>query len=182
MAALDPADLVFLDETSTALTMTPTHARAPRGERAVGAVPAGRWRNVTLLAALTPDGIGASVLIEGAVDRTVFEAFVAQELVPRLRPGQTVILDNLSVHKSAAAQRLIEAAGCALRFLPTYSPDFTPIEQVFAAVKQRLRRAAARTFDALCAAAGPALDAVTPAHARGCYRAAGYPISRGQPL
>ncbi len=137
---------------------------------------------MTLLATLTPTGIGPSVLIEGAVDRAVFDVFVAEQLVPMLRPGQTVILDNLSVHKSAAAQRLIEAVGCTLRFLPTYSPDLNPIAQAFAAIKQRRRRAAARTFDALCAAAGPALDAVTPAHARGLYHAAGYPLAVGLPL
>lgn len=162
--------------------MTPTHARAPRGVRAVGVVPKGRWRNVTLLAALSPTRIGPSVLIEGAVDRAVFDAFVAEQVVPARRPGQTVILDNLSVHKSATAKRLIEAAGCALRFLPTDSPDLNPIEQAFAAITQRLRRAAARTFDALCAAAGAALNAVTAAHAVGFSRAAGSPLGVGLPL
>ena len=122
------------------------------------------------------------MLIEGATDRAVFEAFVAQQLVPSLRPGQTVILDNLSVHKSAAARDMIAAAECRLRFLPTYSPDFNPIEPAFAKVKQRLRRAAARSYDALCAAAGPALDAVTADDAAGFYRAAGYPLDPGQPL
>jgi transposase len=182
VAALDPADLVFLDETSTSMAMTPSHAWAPRGERAIGVVPQGKGRTVSLLAALTPDGIAASVAIEGAVDRAVFDAFIAEQLVPRLRPGQVVILDNLNVHKSAVAQRLIEAAGGTLRFLPTYSPDFNPIEQVFSAVKTRLRRAAARTFETLMTALGHALDAVTAAHARACYRAVGYAIEPGQPL
>jgi transposase len=175
-AGLDPADLVFLDETSTPTTMTPARARAPRGERAVGRVPRGRWEAVTLLAALTPDGFGASVLLEGAVDGDAFEAFVAQVLVPALRPGQTVVLDNLSVHRRAAARARIEAAGCALRFLPTYSPDFNPIEQAFAKVKQRLRRAEARSYPALLAAAGAALAAVTPADARAFFADCGFPL------
>jgi transposase len=182
IAELDPADLVFLDETSTPTTLTPTRARAPRGVRAVGTVPRGRWHNVTMLAVLSPTGIGPAVLIEGAADRVVFDTFVAEHLIPRLRPGQTVILDNLSVHKSARAHQLLADAGCDLRFLPTYSPDFNPIEQAFAKIKQRLRRAQARTFADLVAAAGPALDAVTPSDAMGFYRAAGYPLENGQPL
>jgi transposase len=120
-------------------------------------------------------------LIEGATDRAVFEAFVVQQLAPSLRPGQTVILDNLSVHKSAAARDAIEAVGCRVHFLPTYSPDFNPIEQAFATIKQRLRRVEARTYDALCTAAGPALDAVTPMDAAAFCRAAGYPLNPGQP-
>lgn len=148
-------------------------------------MPRGRWGNVTLLATLTPGGFGASVLLEGAVDGDAFEAFVAQSLVPALRPGQTVVLDNLSVHKRAAARARIEAAGCQLRFLPTYSPDFNPIEHAFAKVKQALRRAEARSYPALLAAAGPALAAVTPSDARAFFRAAGFPLPPhrpGQPL
>ncbi len=156
-------------------------ARAPRGERAVGRVPRGRWEAVTLLAALlaalTPEGFGPSVLLAGAVDGDAFEAFVAQVLVPALRPGQVVVLDNLSVHRRAAARRRIEAAGCAVRFLPTYSPDFNPIELAFAQVKQRLRRAEARSYSALLAAAGPALAAVTPADARAFFADCGFPIT-----
>ena len=113
--------------------------------------------------------------MEGAVDRDAFDAYVAQLLVPALRPGQTVVLDNLSVHRSARARHLIEAAGCALRFLPTYSPDLNPIEQAFAKTKQALRRAEARTVDALVDAVGTALATVTPADAAAFYRDAGYP-------
>jgi len=176
--------LVFLDETSTPTTLTPLRARAPRGQRAIGRVPRGRWVSVTLLAPLTPTGMGAAMLLEGAADQAAFEAFVAQHLVPSLRPGQTVVLDNLSVHKSARARDLIAAAGCALRFLPTYSPDFNPIEHAFAKIKQHLRRAEARSFAALRAATGPALDAVTPADAHAFYHAAGFtlPTIPGQPL
>lgn len=176
------ADLVFLDETSTPTTLTPPRARAPRGERAVGHVPRGRWEQVTLICALTPAGMAAPTLLPGALDRDAFDVWVAEQLVPALRPGQTVLLGNLSVHKSATARRLVAEAGCELRHLPTYSPDMNPIEPAFAKVKTALRRAEARTFEALVAAAKPALDAVTPADAHGCYRAAGYPLPDGQPL
>jgi transposase len=175
MAAVDPADLVFLDETGTPTTLTPVYARAPRGERAVGRVPRGRREHASWLATLTPAGIGESVVVPGAVDRAAFDAFVAQLLVPSLRPGQVVVLDNLSVHKSAAARRLVEAAGCRLVFLPTYSPDFNPIEPAFAKCKALLRRAAPRTFDAVVGAVGDALAAVTPGDAAAFYRDAGYP-------
>ena len=184
MAAVDPADLVFLDETSTPTTLTPTRARAPRGERAVGRVPHRRWHNVTLLATLTPEGMGEAVVIDGAANRKLFDAFVTQRLVPALRPGQTVVLDNLSVHKSRVARAAIEAAGCAVRFLPPYSPDFNPIELAFAKVKAHLRRAEPRSYPAVVDAAKPALDAVTAADARGFYRHLGYPLPdpAGPPL
>ena len=175
MAGADPADLIFLDETATPTTLTPLRARAPRGERAVGRVPRGRREHVSWLATLTPTGLGESLLVPGAVDRAAFDAFVERLLVPSLRPGQVVVLDNLSVHKSPAARRLVAAAGCRLVFLPTYSPDFNPIEAAFAKCKQALRRAAPRSFDAVVAAVGAALASVTPAEARAFYRAAGYP-------
>ena len=175
MAAADPADLVFLDETATTTTLTPIYARAPRGERAVGRVPRGEREHASWLATPTPAGIGESVVVPGAIDRAAFDAFVAQLLVPSLRPGQVVVLDNLSVHKSAAARRLVEAAGCRLVFLPTYSPDCNPIEPAFAKCKARLRRAEPRTFDAVVAAVGEAPAAVTPGDAAAFYRAAGYP-------
>ena len=181
-AGLNPADLVFLDETSTPTTLTPRRARAPRGQRVMGRVPRGRWEAITLVATLTATGPGPAVVLPGALDRIAFETYVAEVLVPELRPGQTVILDNLSVHKSATAQRLIEAAGCDLRFLPTYSPDFNPIENAFAKLKQPLRRAEARTFDAVVPATGRGLDAITPSDARGYFAAAGFPLPPGQPL
>jgi len=175
MAGVDPADLVFLDETATPTTLTPLRARAPRGERAVGRVPRGRREHVSWLATLTRDGVGESLLVPGAVDRAAFDAFVARLLVPSLREGQVVVLDNLSVHKSADARKLIEAAGCRLVFLPTYSPDFNPIEQAFAKCKQALRRSGPRSFAAVVEAVGLALASVTASDARAFYRAAGYP-------
>ena len=173
---MDAADLVFLDETSTPTSLTPTHGRAPRGQRVVGRIPQRRWTAVTLLATLTPDGFGPSFQFPGALDRTSFNAYVERILAPALRPGQTVILDNLSVHKSARARALIEAAGCQVRFLPTYSPDFNPIEQAFSQLKRRLRRAEARSVAAIFAATAEAYPALTAEHARGYYRNAGYKL------
>jgi len=175
MAGVDPADLVFLDETATPTTLTPLWARAPRGQRAVGRVPRGQRTHLSWLAALTPVGIGPSVVVEGAIDRDAFDAFVAQVLAPRLRPGQVVVLDNLAVHKSARARDLVEAAGCRLVFLPTYSPDFNPIELAFAKAKAALRRAEARSVAAVVDAVGAALASVPAADARAFYRHAGYP-------
>ena len=175
MAAVDPVDLVFLDETATPTTLTPLRARAPRGRRAVGRVPRGRRLHVSWLAALTLTGIGPSVLVEGAVDRDAFDAFVVQLLVPALRPGQVVVLDNLSVHKSTAARTAIEAAGCRVVFLPTYSPDFNPIEFAFAKTKQALRRAEARSVEVVVATIGATLATVSAADAQAFYRHAGYP-------
>jgi transposase len=176
LAGLDPAALLFLDETSAPTTLTPVRARAPRGERAVGRVPRGRRTQVTLIAALAPTGVVAPMLLEGALDRLAFDAWIGTQLVPALRPGQTVLCDNLSLHKSATARRLVEAAGCALRFLPRSSPDLNPIEPAYAKVKQALRRAEARTVDALETAAKPALAAVTAADARAFFADAGYPF------
>ena len=156
--------------------MTPLRARAPRGQRAVGHVPRGKRPHITWLATLTPAGIGESVVVPGAVDRQVFEAFVERLLVPSLRPGQVVLLDNLKVHDSAKARRLIAAAGCHLVFLPTYSPDFNPIEQAFAKVKQARRRAGARSWEAVVAAIGAALATVTEADARAFFAAASFPL------
>jgi transposase len=161
--------------------MTPRRARAPRGKRAVGTAPRNHGANVTLLAALTPRGIGAALTVEGAADRLVVEAYVGRVLVPTLRPGQVVVLDNLSAHKGEEVRNLIEAAGCRLLFLPAYSPDFNPIELAFAKVKERLRRTAARTVDAVVAAIGEALDTVTAADARGFFAHCGFPLS-GQQL
>jgi len=142
----------------------------------VGRVPRRRWQAVTLLATLTPAGFGPGFQFAGALDRPVFEAYVERILVPALQPGQTVILDNLSVHKSARARQLIEAAGCRLLFLPTYSPDFNPIEPAFSQLKSRLHRAEARTVDAILAATQDAYPALTAGHARNYYRNAGYKL------
>lgn len=172
----DPAALVFVDESGTNLAMTPRYGRAPRGERVIGIAPRNHGKNTTLVAALTLDGISAAMTVEGAMDRVAFDVFVAQILVPSLRPGQVVIWDNLSVHKSRMAHRLIAAAGCQLLWLPPYSPDFTPIEQAFSKLKTVLRRAGARTRETLDAAISAGLPTITATDAQGWFAHCGYPI------
>jgi transposase len=176
VAVLDPADLLFLDETSTHTAFTRLRARAPKGQRAPGTAPRNHGPNVTLLAVLGPSGIVTALAIPGATTRPVFDVFVDQFLGPQLRPGQTLILDNLAVHRSLHAQARIEAAGGQVVFLPAYSPDFNPIEPIFAKIKTRLRAIAARTHEDLLAATKTALDAVTAQDAAGCYADCGYPL------
>jgi transposase len=176
MAGVDPARLVFLDETSTPTTLTPVRARAERGQRAHGRIPRGRREAISWLATLTTSGLGESLLVRGAVDRLVFEAFVERVLVPTLRPGQIVILDNLSVHKSATARACIAAAGCHLVFLPTYSPDLNPIEPAFAKTKQALRRIGARSFETIVAALGDAVPTISVTDAHAFFADAGFPV------
>ena len=177
LAAVAPQRFVFLDETATPTSLTRLRARAPRGERAIGTVPRRRWQSVTLLASVSTRGMGPAMVLNGAINREAFDAFVEQSLLPTLVPGQIVILDNLAVHKSTRARRLIEGARCQVRFLPSYSPDFNPIELAFAKLKQRLRGKPERTFPRLVAATGPALEAVTAADARGFFAHCGYHLS-----
>ena len=174
LAGIDPRCLVFLDETATPTTLTRRQARAPVGQRAVGAVPHRRWQAVTLIACLSLGGMGEARSLEGALTRESFHAYIEQALVPSLIPGQIVILDNLAVHKSARAITAIEAVGCAVCFLPPYSPDFNPIELAFSKLKQHLRTTQARTYETVVAATGPALDAITPADAAAFFAHCGY--------
>ena len=174
----EPADLVFLDETSTPLTLTRRRARALKGERAVGVVPYRRWEAVTLVATLTCDGPGPAVQLPGALDRVAFDTFVRDFLVPTLRPGQTVLWDNLNIHNSATARALIEAADCTILPLPRYSPDRNPIELAFSKLKTGLRRAEARTFDAVVEATGRLFATITVQDCHGYFTAAGYPLAR----
>src|SRR5215210_2374273 len=175
-AERNQADLIFVDETSTHTALTRRRARAPRGERAVGRVPRNHGPNVTLLAALTPTGIGPALTIAGAVDGAAFALYAEQVLAPTLRPGQIVVLDNLSAHKSADARTAVEAVGARLLFLPAYSPDFNPIELAFAKVKEHLRAAAERTSDGLVVATATAIDSVTATDARAFYAHCGFPL------
>lgn len=165
-----------MDECGSTVALTPRYAWAPRGARATGAVPHHRGKNLTLIAALTPGGLTAAMTLDGAADGLAVAAYVGEVLVPTLRPGQVVVMDNLSAHKGDAIRAAIAGAGCALLFLPPYSPDFAPIEQAFSKLKAALRRAGARTRAALEAAIGAALDAVTAADARGWFRHCGYPL------
>ena len=172
-----PAErLLFLDETSTPTDLTPLRGRASRGTRVVGRVPRGRWTQVTLLATLSLSGLGPAVQFAGALDRPTFEQYVESTLVPQLQPGQMVVLDNLSVHKSARARQLIEAAGCQVVFLPTYSPDFNPIEQAFAKLKHLLRKTEPRSVDDVMTATHRHYPQITSQDAAGYFRNAGYDL------
>ncbi len=170
----DPTTLVFVDESGTHLAMTPRYGRAPRGQRVVGTAPRNHGPNTTLIAAMSRDGITAAMTVEGAMARDACEVFVEHVLVPALTPGQTVIWDNLSVHKSVTAQQLITAAGCQVVFLPPYSPDFAPIEQAFSKLKTVLRRTQARTRAALDEAITAGLATITAADARAWFTHCGY--------
>jgi transposase len=139
------------------------YGRAPRGVRVVGSVPHGHWMTSTFIAGLRCDGIIAPCLLDGAINGELFLAYVEQQLAPSLAPGEIVIADNLSSHKVVGVREAIEARGASLWFLPSYSPDLNPIEQVFAKLKQLLRAEAPRTLDALWAAVGRLLDRFTPA-------------------
>jgi transposase len=146
---LDPAQLVFLDETGTTTNMARRFGRGPRGDRVVGAVPHGHWQISTFVAGLRQDGLIAPLVLQGAMDGEAFLAYVQQFLAPALRPGDVVIMDNLASHKVAGVREAIEQAGARLLYLPPYSPDLNPIEQVFAKLKALLRSAACRTIEAL---------------------------------
>lgn len=169
-----PERLVFVDESGANIAMTPRYGRAPRGQPCRGRVPRNWGKNTTLLAALTQQGITAALMVESAVDRLIFEAFVARVLAPTLRPGQIVIWDNLSAHHSELVEQVLTACGCELIWLPPYSPDLTPIEQAFAKIKSALRRANARTRDELWDAIGAAIASVTSTDAVGWFTHCGY--------
>lgn len=166
--------LVFVDESGCHIAMTPRYGWAKRGQRAYGVVPRNRGQNTTILAALSLGGVQAAMTLPGPADTLVFEAFVEQVLVPTLRPGQIVVLDNLSIHKSEKAQRLIESCGCQLLFLPPYSPDLTPIEEMWSKLKARLRRMGARVREVLEEAIAHSLELITAQDAEGWFRHCGY--------
>jgi len=176
MAELDAQTVVFLDETSTQTVMTRPRGRAPRGKRVVGPVPRNHGPNITCLVALAPTGMQAPCVFEGAVTSDLFVRWLQEWLVPTLAPGTTVVLDNLSVHRNADVRPAIEGAGCHLRYLPSYSPDFNPIELAFSKLKTHLRGVAARAFEPLLAAIGTGLDRITPADIRGYYDHCGFPL------
>jgi transposase len=158
---VDPADVVVIDEFGSNLDMTPRYARAPRGERAVASLPRNTPPNTTTISSLTTEGMGPSLMTEGGVTSAMFEAYVEHILGPSLRPGQIVLLDNLSAHKSPPLRELLAARGCRLWYLPPYSPDFSPIELAFAKIKAELRRVGARTGEVLEAAVAQALKHIS---------------------
>lgn len=171
---VDPARLVFIDETWTRTNMAPLRGWAPRGSRLIGEVPHGRWRTMTFLAALRHDRITAPWLLEGPIDGESFATYVEKVLLPTLRPGDIVIMDNLGSHRGKIIRQLIRSAGAKLFLLPKYSPDLNPIEQVFAKLKHLLRKAAARTVETVCAAIGELLAAFTTAECANYFKNSGY--------
>lgn len=171
---LDANTLVFLDECGSNIALTRLYARSPKGKRAYGAVPRNRRANITLLASLSLQGMGAALVLEGAADSTIFEIYVEQLLAPSLHAGQIVVMDNLSIHTGAKVRQAIEARGCQLLFLPSYSPDLSPIEEAFSKLKAFLRRVGARTPERLQEAIGQALLTITPHDALGWFTHCGY--------
>ena len=157
-ARLDPRRLVFINETWAKTNMTRTHGRCAKGQRLVDKVPHGHWKTLTFLAALRCDAITAPFVLDGPINGDWFLAYVEQVLVPTLKPGDVVVMDNLGSHKGKAVRRAIRQAGAHLLFLPPYSPDLNPIEQVFAKLKTLLRKAAERTVEATWRRIGKLLD------------------------
>ena len=173
---IEAGRFVFVDEMGTNTTsLAPLYAWSRRGERALASVPPrNRGANVTLLASMSTEGMGPRLAVEGSTTREVFEAYLERVLTPSLGPGQVVVMDNLSSHKGSLVRELIEERGCELIYLPPYSPDLNPIEEAFAKLKALVRRAGARTCEALIEAIGRALDALTARNARGYFEHRGY--------
>ena len=171
---IDPERLVFIDETSTKTNMEPLRGWSPLGARLVAKVPHSHWKTSTFIAALRCDRIEAPWLLDGPVNAAAFKTYVEKVLAPTLRPGDLVIMDNLSSHKGKAVRQAIRKAGAKLFFLPKYSPDLNPIEQVFAKLKHLLRKAAARTIETLTAAVGELLGAFTAEECANYFVKSGY--------
>jgi transposase len=171
---LDPARLVFVDETWTATNMARTRGRCARGARLRSGVPHGHWKTTTFVAGLRLTGIAAPFVLDGPINRTAFETYVDQVLVPDLQPGDIVVMDNLSSHKAPAVRAAIEAAGARLLYLPPYSPDFNPIEMAFSKLKALLRKAAEHTVEGLWSAIGRLIDTIKPNECANFFAAAGY--------
>ncbi len=182
MKQMDARRLVVVDECGSNIALTPLYARAPKGQHAYSSVPRNRGKNTTLLASLSLSGVGASLIIEGAVDALAFETYVEYILAPSLSTGQIVVLDNLSAHKGARVRQLIEACGCDLLFLPAYSPDYPPIEETFSKLKAFLRRVGARTHLALQEAIAQGLETVTAQDVLGWFTHCGYQSDQASEL
>jgi len=181
MTIIAAGRLVVVDEVGFNLALTPLYARAPQGQRAYDAVRRHAGKNLSLIPTLTVQRIAPSMTIERAVDSAVFRVYVEEVLAPSLRPGQIVVLDNLSVHKQDEVRELVEARRCEVWFLPAYSPDMSPIELAFSKIKAYLRRVGARTHERLEAAIAGAVDLITPADARAFFQHCGYQLAV-QPL
>jgi transposase len=173
-AVVEPERLIFVDECGRHTSLSPIYGYAPRGERLYLPVPRSRGKNTTVFSSMSVEGMGSSLTVEGATTARVFETYVEKVLVPSLRAGQIVMMDNLGAHRPKRIRELIEQHGCELLYLPAYPPDYNPIEEAFAKVKNLLRKATARTKEALIEAIGAALSAVSAADARGFFEHAGY--------
>ena len=173
---MDPAKLVFIDETWAKTNMTRLRGRALSGQRLVAKVPHGHWNTTTLIAALDQRGMRCSTTVNGPVNRDVFESFVEQVLIKSLSPGDLVVMDNLSSHKGTRVKELIESVGARLLYLPPYSPDLNPIEPAFSKLKQLMRSSEHRTREALWADIQRMLDRITTSDATGFFRHCGYTL------
>lgn len=173
-AVVKPERLIFVDECGTHTSLAPIYGYAPRGERLYLSVPRNRGKNTTLLSSISLEGVGPSLAVEGSTTARVFETYVEKVLAPSLKESQIVVMDNLSAHKPKRIRELIEQRGCELVYLPSYSPDYNPIEEAFAKIKNLLRKAAARSKETLIEAIGAALKAVTADDIRGFFEHAGY--------
>ncbi len=166
--------LVFVDEMGANISLAPVYAWSRRGERAYASVPRNWGKNITLLASMSLEGMGPCLAVEGSTTSEVFETYLEHVLAPTLRPGQVVVMDNLTAHKGEKVGDFIEARGCELIYLPPYSPDFNPIEEAFAKLKALLRKAEARSREVLIEAMGRALEALTARDARNFFEHRGY--------
>jgi transposase len=171
---LDAAKFIFLDETWASTNMTRTHGRCPQGQRLVMSVPHGHWKTTTFVVALSLNGLVAPTVVDGPMNGDIFVAYVKQQLVPVLKRGDIVVMDNLSSHKRAAVKTAIESVGAELRFLPPYSPDLNPIEKAFSKLKAMLRKAQKRTITSLQDYLGQALDNFSPEECRNYFASCGY--------
>ncbi len=165
---------VIIDECGSNINLTPSYGWAPKGKRAYGKAPRNTEKNTTLIAAMTTRGMAAAMLLSGATDRAAFETYLERVLAPTLWPGQVVAMDNLSAHKGHRVRELIEQRGCQLWYLPSYSPDLSPIEEAFSKLKGGLRRAEARSREALEAAVAAGLETITHTDARSYFAHCGY--------
>ncbi|MGH2517307.1 MAG: IS630 family transposase, partial [Ktedonobacterales bacterium] len=177
VARRDAQQFVFIDESGTHTSLTRLYGWAPHDQRATGSVPRNYGKNTTLVVALTPAGLQAPWLIEGAMNTETFTWYIREQLAPQLQPGQVVVVDNLSAHKAASIREALTARQCELLYLPPYSPDCTPIEQAFSKIKAILRGLGARTNESLQEAVRLAIEAVTPDDAAAWFAHAGYPLS-----
>jgi transposase len=177
MPGLEAGKVVFLDETAAKTNMARTHGYAPRGQRLQGRAPYRRWQTTTFLGAMRSGGFIAPLVVDGAMTGELFAAYVSRVLIPELKEGDVVVMDNLSCHRRAEVRALLESAGCRVGYLPAYSPEYNPIEMAFSKLKRLLRKAAARTVEALWDALGRLLDCFSPQECANYIRHAGYPAT-----